>query len=70
MARKIKAMAERKKGANRTQAYSDPASNGWGIKNFNPVRCEGEDNFTIASHMDILRKQQKLLPKLQDKQII
>ena len=40
----------------------------WGIKNFKPMSCEGEDEFSTSAHKDILKVM--LMPNARNAQII
>ena len=59
-------MAGKKKEMHRVQSYNG-SQNIWGIANFNPKRCEGEDDLSIKKHMEVLAQQNQLMPNIRDK---
>ena len=65
VASRIKLYAEKRKQKNQ---YT--SQNMWGIKNFKPMSCEGEDEFSISAHKDILKAQVMLMPNARNAQII
>ena len=63
VAQKIASFRERWLNGKPTK-YQSGLSNVWGIKNFCPVRCDGEDDDTISRYQAILSVQAKLMPNV------
>ena len=49
------------------QGYKESIKNVLGIKNFAPVRCDGEDDESIAEYMSLMENQVKLMVNLRNK---
>ena len=65
VASRIKLHAEKRKLKNQYLSR-----NMWGIKNFKAMSCEGEDEFSISAHKDIMKAQVMLMPNARNAQII
>ena len=50
--------------------YKESIKNVLGIKNFAPVRCDGEDDESIAEYMPLMENQVKLLVNLRNKSFV
>ena len=52
------------------QGYKGSIKNVWGIKNFAPARCDGEDNGSIAEYMSLMKNQARLMVNFRKKSFI
>ena len=52
------------------QGCKGPIKNVWGIKNFAPARCDGEDDESIAEYMSLMENQARLMVNLRKKSLI
>ena len=52
------------------QGCKGSIKNGWEIKNFAPVRCDGEDDESIAEYMALMENQARLMVNLRNKSLV